>query len=259
METSNEINEITAALSSVTAEIKDVSKDVKGYGYKYAAIDSYLAIARPLLSKYGLALIQVPSATAEAVTVTTMLSHTSGQWIRGSLSLPMEMKKGLSMAQCAGMLVTYARRYALAAMLNMAAEDNDADVGEKDAGGKDEGDDARNRIGGTRDVYAELMKAVDSNDAWHVLAIAQDQPAFRLAYGRLTGAQKKACKEQEQRAASARFDYANNLLDYAQSGDELGTQQLLAELGENARAKQMVWDQLDANTKAFIKKLKEAA
>jgi regulator of sigma D len=103
------------------------------------------------------------------------------------------------------------------------------------------------------------MKAVDSNDAWHVLAIAQDQPAFRLAYGRLTGAQKKACKEQEQRAASARFDYCNNLADYAGTGDALGAQQLLAELGGNARAKQMVWDQLDANTKAFIKKLKEAA
>jgi hypothetical protein len=259
METSNEINEITAALSSVMAEIKDVVKDVKGYGYKYAAIDSYLTIARPLLAKYGLALIQMPSATAEFVTVTTMLSHTSGQWIRGSLSLPMEMKKGLSLAQCVGMLIAYARRYSLAAMVNMAAEDNDADVGERDAGGKDEGDDARNRIGGTRDVYAELMRAVDADDGWHVLAIAQDQPAFRLAYGRLTGAQKKACKEQEQRAASARFDYANNLLDYAQSGDELGTQQLLAELGENARAKQMVWDQLDSATKAFIKKLKEAA
>jgi hypothetical protein len=67
------------------------------------------------------------------------------------------------------------------------------------------------------------------------------------------------CKEQEQRAASARFDYCNNLADYAGTGDELGTQQLLAELGENARAKQMVWDQLDSATKAFIKKLKEAA
>jgi hypothetical protein len=254
METSNEISEITAALSALMAEIKDVAKDTQGYGYKYAAIDSYLTIARPLLSKHGLALVQLPSATAEAVTVTTMLSHTSGQWLKGSLSLPMEVKKGLSMAQCVGMLISYARRYSLAAMLNMAAEDNDADVGKKDGT-----DDARKDIIGTRDVYAELMRAVENNDGWHVLEIAADQPAFRLAYGRLTGKQKTACKELEQKAASARFDYCNNLADYANSGDELGTQQLLVELGENARAKQMVWEQLGSATKAYIKNLKKEA
>jgi hypothetical protein len=146
--------------------------------------------------------------------------------------------------------MTYAKRYSLAAAIGVVADDDD------------DGNAAsqpRSDVNPTKDVYAELMKAVDADDGWHVLAIAQDQPAFRLAYGRLTGAQKKACKEQEQRAASARFDYCNNLLDYAQSGDELGTQQLLAELGENARAKQMVWDQLDSATKAYIKNLKKEA
>lgn len=250
MEMSEQINELTKALSSVAAEIRDVSKDVKGYGYKYAAIDSYLSVARPLLAKYGLALVQMPSAQADTVTVTSMLSHTSGQWMRSELSMPVEIKKGLSVAQCIGMVITYARRYALAAMLGMAAEDSDASIAEGESPAE---------LTPTKDVYGELLKALENNDGWHVLAIAADQPAFRLAYGRLGSKQKAQCKELETRTASARFDYVNNLSDYANTGDELGAQQLLAELGENERAKRMVWENLGHKARDFIKSLKKEA
>ena len=86
-----------------------------------------------------------------------------------------------------------------------------------------------------------------------------DQPAFRLAYGRLTGKAKTLCKELETRTASARFDYVSSLADYANTGDELGAQQLLSELGENERAKRMVWDNLDHKARDFIKSLKKEA
>jgi hypothetical protein len=250
MEMSEQINELTAALSALSADIRDVSKDTQGYGYKYAAIDSYLTVARPLLAKHGLALFQAPSAQGDTVTVTSMLSHKSGQWMRSELSMPVELKKGLSMAQCMGMVITYARRYSLAAMLGMSAEDSDASVAESTPA---------DFTTPTKDVYGELLKALDSGDGWHVLAIAADQPAFRLAYGRLTGKHKTLCKELETRTASARFDYMNNLIDYAASGDELGAQQLLDELSQNERAKRMVWEQLDSKAREFIKSLKREA
>lgn len=248
MQTSEQIDQITAALSAMMADVTDAAKDTNGFNYKYAALDSYLNIARPLLTKHGLALVQSPSSALESVTVTTMLSHKSGQWMRGELTLPIEIKKGLSNAQCIGACITYARRYALAAFVAMTSEDPDAELS-----------DEPRELTPTKDVYGELLKALENSDGWHVLAIAADQPAFRLAYGRLTGKHKTLCKELETRTASARFDYVNNLLDYANTGDELGAQQLLEELGQNERAKRMVWDNLDHKARDFIKSLKREA
>lgn len=126
MEHSDNINEIAGALSALAGDICDVGKDVQGYGYRYAAIDSYLRIARPLLAKHGLALVQSPRTQPGAITLTSLVTHSSGQWIRSELTLAIEPKKGLSEAQCAGTVITYARRYALASLLGMAAEDDDA-------------------------------------------------------------------------------------------------------------------------------------
>lgn len=126
MEHSDNIDQIAGALSALAGVMQDVGKDVQGYGYRYAAIDSYLRIARPLMAKHGLALIQSPRTQPGAITLTSLLTHSSGQWIRSELTLAIEPKKGLSEAQCAGTVITYARRYALASLLGMAAEDDDA-------------------------------------------------------------------------------------------------------------------------------------
>lgn len=126
MQTSESIDLISAAMSAFTGEVQDVSKSVQGFNYKYGAIDAYLRVARPLLAKNGLALVQSPSASGDFVTVDTLLSHSSGQWIRSAMTMTIELKKGMSVAQCAGMVITYARRYALSAMLGMASEDDDA-------------------------------------------------------------------------------------------------------------------------------------
>jgi hypothetical protein len=246
--TSEQTEKLDEALAKAQGEIEPAAKDKVNPAFrsKYADLASVWGACRAALTKHGITLTQWPVHSDDGrLHMVTRLAH-GGQWMKAEFSIPV----GKHDAHGYGSAMTYAKRYSLAAAIGVVADDDD------------DGNAAsqpRTDLNPTKDVYGELMKAVENDDGWHVLAIAQDQPAFRLAYGRLTGAQKKACKEQEQRAASARFDYANNLLDYAQSGDELGTQQLLAELGENARAKQMVWDQLDANTKAFIKKLKEAA
>jgi hypothetical protein len=246
--TSDNTDKLDEALAKAQGEIEPAAKDKVNPAFrsKYADLASVWGACRSALAKHNITLTQWPLHSDDGrLHLITRLAH-AGQWMQAEMSIPV----GKPDAHGYGSAMTYAKRYSLAAAIGVVADDDD------------DGNAAsqpRTDLNPTKDVYGELMKAVDADDGWHVLAIAQDQPAFRLAYGRLTGAQKKACKEQEQRAASARFDYANNLLDYAQSGDELGTQQLLAELGENARAKQMVWDQLDANTKAFIKALKKEA
>lgn len=250
METSEQINEITAALSALAAEMRDAQKDVSGYGYKYAAIDSYLAIARPLLAKHGLALVQMPSAGGDTVTVSSMLSHKSGQWIRSALTMPVELKKGLSMAQCIGMVITYARRYAMAAMLGMAAEDSDASIVEVPT-------NVSQSANAQSLALAALVKALDANDPWAVLEVARQQDSYRGAFGTLNSKQKAACRELEQKAATMRADYVDALSQFAQAGDEHGAQQLVEELSQSG--KRLVWELLDANTKTFLKALKREA
>jgi hypothetical protein len=52
--------------------------------------------------------------------------HESGEYIESMLSLPQEANSRMSAAQQAGAVITYARRYALAACLGIAQQDDDA-------------------------------------------------------------------------------------------------------------------------------------
>lgn len=128
MEKSEQINELAAALAKAQSEIQNVAKDKAGYGYKYADLASVLDIARPALSKNGIALIQSASYADQSVSVTTTLAHQSGQWIGATIAMPVQVGKGMSYAQAIGSVITYARRYLLAAMVGIAQEDNDAAI-----------------------------------------------------------------------------------------------------------------------------------
>jgi hypothetical protein len=126
MEMSENMTELGVALSKFQGEVNNVSKDKSGYGYKYADLAQILDVVRPLLSKHGLSVIQMPGKSESGVTVSTMILHSSGQWIKSETQLPMETAAKMSAAQAAGSVITYARRYALAAALGIAQEDDDA-------------------------------------------------------------------------------------------------------------------------------------
>jgi hypothetical protein len=166
MQTSEQIDLISAAMSAFTGEVQDVSKSVQGFGYKYGAIDAYLRVARPLLAKNGLALVQAPYSSDDTVTVTTLLTHSSGQWIKSELCLLIEKKKGMSDAQCAGMVITYARRYALSSMLGMASEDDDAarDRTKIEVPSADD-------FMGERETIAACESVAQLADAWKLLSV----------------------------------------------------------------------------------------
>jgi hypothetical protein len=128
MNASESIDQVSAALSALQGEILDAPKDSQGYGYRYADLATVLQIVRPLAARHGLSVMQEAyTADTGSVSVLTRLAHSSGQWIEvGPLTMPVEPKKGLSEAQCAGMIVTYARRYALTALMGISQEDPDA-------------------------------------------------------------------------------------------------------------------------------------
>ena len=57
-----------------------------------------------------------------AVCVTTTLMHSSGQWLRSKVKLPLSKKD----AQGVGAAITYGRRYGLSAIVGIAQYDDDA-------------------------------------------------------------------------------------------------------------------------------------
>lgn len=92
---------------------------------KYADLSSVWAAWQEVGPGAGLALVQLTEAGPATVTVHTQLGHESGQWIRSSLTLPWEQGKGITPAQAIGSALTYARRYALAALVGVCPEDDD--------------------------------------------------------------------------------------------------------------------------------------
>ena len=126
---SEHINELAAALSKSQAEITGALKDSANPFYKsrYADLQSCWLACRQQLTDHGLAVIQTTDVAQGELVLVTTLVHMSGQWIRGIL--PVRAKDDSPQAQGSG--ITYARRYALAAIVGLAQLDDDAEAAQK--------------------------------------------------------------------------------------------------------------------------------
>ena len=130
MNKSESIKELAAALAKFQGEVNNPQnsttvkvKSEKGtYSYRYAKLDEVLNIVRPLLSKNGLSIVQIPITVDSQISVSTMLLHSSGEWLELE---PITLKMDKISAQGAGGAITYARRYSLSAALGIASEDDD--------------------------------------------------------------------------------------------------------------------------------------
>ena len=89
---------------------------------KYAGLDACVEAVIDALHANGIALIQRTLPCESGVTVETLLVHSSGETLSGgTLHLPASKAD----PQGYGSALTYARRYALAAMLGVTQEDDD--------------------------------------------------------------------------------------------------------------------------------------
>lgn len=120
------LNEIAKALCIAQSEILTAHKDSKNpyFNSKYADLKSVWDAIRLPLTKNGLSITQLPSTNGKEVTVETILMHVSGQYIRSTLTI---IAKDIS-AHAIGSAITYARRYALMAMVGVSPEDDDGNA-----------------------------------------------------------------------------------------------------------------------------------
>lgn len=127
MKRSDQINELSKALTAFQKSAPVIKKDkeakIGSYSYKYADLVSVWDAIRGGLADNGLSVIQSPSSYQSEQTLTTLLAHESGQWVEDTMNL----KVVQDTPQGQGSAITYARRYALSAMLGLVADDdNDA-------------------------------------------------------------------------------------------------------------------------------------
>jgi len=121
---SEKIENIVKALAKFQSEVTNPANTASNpyFNSRYAPLNEVLNLVRPLLTKNGLSIIQSPSFDGTNVTVTTIIFHESGEWIKLD---PLTLKPDKNTPQGVGSAITYARRYALSAALGISSEDDD--------------------------------------------------------------------------------------------------------------------------------------
>lgn len=127
MQTSDTIAALAEALSKAQAQIEGAVKGRENSHFrnKYADLSSVWDACRAALTDNGLSVVQAPGEIVEGrMALTTRLLHKSGEWIEDRLTIPLAKVD----AQAYGSATTYARRYALAAFVGVAPEDDDGNA-----------------------------------------------------------------------------------------------------------------------------------
>ena len=121
---SPEIDKLAASLAKAQSELEGAKKESTNPFFKssYADLHAVIKAAFPFLSKNGLSVSQGNEIVPGAICVTTLLMHSSGQWLRSKIKLPLSKVD----AQGVGAAMTYGRRYGLSAIAGIAQFDDDA-------------------------------------------------------------------------------------------------------------------------------------
>lgn len=125
MKMSETIAELATALSIAQGQIEDAAKTVKNefYKSKYADLASVRAAVRQPFADNGLSVVQFPRTVTGGVEVETMLLHKSGEFMAETLFMPVKHEP-----HPIGSGISYARRYALMSIANLAADDDDGNA-----------------------------------------------------------------------------------------------------------------------------------
>lgn len=189
MNQSEHINELAAALSKAQGEFPAIPKtrivdfvyNSKKTYYKYADLSDVIDAIKGPLTKYGLSHSEQLVYAEGKVILWTRLMHSSGQWLLSLYPITLGSKP-----QESGSAISYARRYALTALVGVQAEeDNDAQSAPDLGKGNQEDEDDEKPDNNFKTFKAPVISPVgnlsviggwnlkDVNKAY-VLALAKD-------------------------------------------------------------------------------------
>jgi len=124
MTQSESITALAAAIAKAQASLQTAEKDGANphFSSKFATLTEVWRVVRDAYAPQGLSIIQAPEVAEDgSVALTTTLLHETGEWM--SATMPVRVAK--DDPQGVGSGLTYARRYALAAMCGVVADDDD--------------------------------------------------------------------------------------------------------------------------------------
>lgn len=122
------LSELYIALGKVHDETKDIVADDFNphFKSKFASLSAHLSYLKPIFSKHGLVVIQLPTSEYHdnGIGIKTIIAHKNGTSIESSCIVPVgEQATG----QQAGAILTYLRRYCLASIGGLATTDDDCE------------------------------------------------------------------------------------------------------------------------------------
>lgn len=123
---SEQIAELATALAKCQGEMSFAVKDSINPHFKnrYADLASVWDAIRIPLSRNGLSVTQTIDIQGEKTVLISTLMHTSGQWIKSIIPVLCAQ----STSQALGSGLSYARRYALAALVGCVQDDDDGEA-----------------------------------------------------------------------------------------------------------------------------------
>tara|TARA_R100001082_G_scaffold56526_1_gene31156 strand:+ start:269 stop:733 length:465 start_codon:yes stop_codon:yes gene_type:complete len=122
---SDQIDKLAGALAKAQSEIRGAAKKSKNpfFNSNYADLHTVIESCMPQLSKNGISVVQGTDFNrTDGWFVTTMLMHSSGQWIKSSCKIILGPKQDI---QALGSAITYGRRYGLSSIAGIGQFDDD--------------------------------------------------------------------------------------------------------------------------------------
>src|SRR5215471_12929696 len=115
---------LTNPEKSLTGTLPGNRPDEPGRTFRYASLSSGLDIVRKVLGQHEIATLQTTmiDQDIQTVSLTTVLAHSSGEWIASDW--PVCTLSEMGWPRRMGAALTYARRYGLFTLVGIAGEDD---------------------------------------------------------------------------------------------------------------------------------------
>ena len=172
MKKSESIIELAKALSKFRGEVKQPKKDAKNPFFKnnYVDLTGVTDAIDKTASENGLSYMQFPINLGDRVGITTLVMHSSGEWIESD---PIFAKPAKNDPQAIGSVITYLRRYSLTSAFGISSEhDDDGNAG--------------SQVSNQQNRYQQ--------NNYQQPPVQQPQPQYQQGIAMLSDAQLKALK-----------------------------------------------------------------
>ena len=117
-----------AALARAQSQISVPGRNAVNPAFKsrYVDLSAVLAAVLPAWNANGLAITQFPVVAEDcsSIELTTLISHTSGEWMESSIRMPVGKRDPHGI----GSAITYARRYTVASIAGLMQDDDDGNL-----------------------------------------------------------------------------------------------------------------------------------